>query len=287
MTHLGNRDAPGEPAWCGAAHVVSTYNCDASVSAIALAYLTGKVTCAACLEASPHGREVLSMLARASTEVANERDAIAIALKQQITKAAQEFDDLRREQARREHVYGLDTMEREVIEAGLRQQVDALTRDRAEAEAREEARRAEGGKLVKDLRAKLYAQTISAALAHADMTAARALLGRVVKAMESWGGEGDGSDIGAAYDAAKAYLATPPLAPGDDGRENAVHLVPMGMAEVTRAACGFRGARFTTAHADSVTCDDCRGGPAQNHMDSSPGDSTTALANEAQKRGFQ
>ncbi len=43
---------------------------------------------------------------------------------------------------------------------------------------------------------------------------ARALVGRLVQAMESWGAEGDGvpepaagSDIGAAYDAARAHLA--------------------------------------------------------------------------------
>lgn len=58
-------------------------------------------------------------------------------------------------------------------------------------------------------------------------------------------------------------------------RERAVHLVPVGTVTevvspteawvqigpgVTRAVCGFRGARYTTVTEDEVTCADCKRG---------------------------
>lgn len=134
MTHLGNRDAPGEPAWCGAAHVVSTYNCDASVSAIALAYLTGKVTCAACLEANPHGREVLVMLAgsEAKLEAARAEASAKMAdLRAMLERVAQVMEEARRaEEARHVQVARQD-----LTIVDLRKRCDDLSRERAEVRA--------------------------------------------------------------------------------------------------------------------------------------------------------
>lgn len=62
MSHLGN-DETGGP-WCGDKSVMSTYHCGDSTSALALAYMRGKVTCSACLEAHPRGREVLGIMAQ-------------------------------------------------------------------------------------------------------------------------------------------------------------------------------------------------------------------------------
>lgn len=62
MGHLGNNetDAP----WCGDHRGTRTLHTGTSVGDIVLAYVRGRATCGACLDAHPQGREVLALLAR-------------------------------------------------------------------------------------------------------------------------------------------------------------------------------------------------------------------------------